>query len=208
MLLLLFTWLLETSSARLKAPPSELLRCLGQQEKVFHAEKATGALYDLNQKMIAELVQLSGVDGTPLLVKEVCRSQGKGALYLLEAILLDANQWYLIRPQTSALGGALSAELVKELNSSGPELLLSFLGALQMESPTPDCLEKNIPGVSQLYFEVKWLQEEIDLQKIAGKKKRLAKIFGGIHRAETYFAACAREKSKKMERPAGKPSAQ
>lgn len=208
MLLLFFTWLLETSSARPKAPPSELLRCLGQQEKVFHAEKATGALYDLNQKMIAELVQLSGVDGTPLLVKEVCRSQGKGALYLLEAILLDANQWYLIRPQTSALGGALSAELVKELNSSGPELLLSFLGALQMESPTPDCLEKNIPGVSQLYFEVKWLQEEIDLQKIAGKKKRLAKIFGGIHRAEAYFAACAREKSKKMERPAGKHSAQ
>jgi len=199
---------LNLSYAAPKAPASKLLKCLGLQEKVFHQKKLSGALYELNQRMIAELVQLSGIDGNELLINQVCRSQREGALYLLEAILLDTRDWYIIRPQASSLGTSLSQELVKELNLSGPELLLSFLGQLQMESPTPDCLEKNIPGVSQLYLEVKWRQEEIDIQKIAGKKSRLAKIFAGIHRSGYYFEACAKEKSKKTEKAAAKPSDQ
>jgi len=141
---------LNLSYAAPKAPASKLLKCLGLQEKVFHQKKLSGALYELNQRMIAELVQLSGIDGNELLINQVCRSQREGALYLLEAILLDTRDWYIIRPQASSLGTSLSQELVKELNLSGPELLLSFLGQLQMESPTPDCLEKNIPGVNQL----------------------------------------------------------
>lgn len=199
---------LSLSHATPKAPASQLLKCLGMQEKVFHQKKLSGALYELNQRMIAELVQLSGIDGNSSIVDQVCRSQREGALYLLEAILLDANNWYIIRAQSSSLGTSLSQELVKELNLSGPELLLNFLGLLQMESPTLDCLEKNIPGVGQLYLEVKWLQEEIDIHKIAGKKSRLAKIFAGIHRSGNYFEACAKEKSKKTEKEAAKPSDQ
>ena len=181
--------------------------CLGAQEKRFHQTKAAGAFYDLNQRLIGELIQTSGVEGRPALLKQVCRNNEKSSLHLLEAMLLDPKGWYVLK-QNSGTMGELTKELVRELNQTAPELLLNFLAGLQMQSPTPECLEKNIPGISKLNDEVKWLQEEVDLEKITNKRTRLAKIFAGIQKVDSYFEACAKEKSKKTAKPAGKPSAQ
>lgn len=204
---LLLTLFVTSASAFERVSASRLLMCLGAQEKRFHQTKATGAFYDLNQRLIGELIQASGVEGQSALLKQVCRNNEKASLHLLEAMLLDPKGWYVLK-QTSGTLGELTKELVRELNQAAPELLLNFLAGLQMQSPTPDCLEKNIPGISKLNDDVKWLQEEVDLEKITNKKTRLVKIFAGIQKMDSYFEACAKEKSKKTAKPAGKPSAQ
>lgn len=190
--------------ARSPRPASRLLVCLGAQEKAFHKQKATGAFYDLNQRLISELLQTQGVDGTPALLAQICKKTERSSIDLLEAMLLDPNGWYVIKTGTTGL----TRELMKEMASTAPEMLLTFLSALQTEAPTPDCLEKHIPGLKALNEEVKFLQEEMDLSKITNKKSRLSKIFAGIQRSEEIFAVCASEKSKKTDKGAGNPSAQ
>jgi hypothetical protein len=85
---------------------------------------------------------------------------------------------------------------------------LAFLSSLQAQMPTHDCLEKHIPGLSKLYLEVKWLQEEVDITKITSAKQRLVKIFKGIADHKQLAQICAQEKAKKTPTGSGKPSAQ
>jgi hypothetical protein len=202
--ILIFTLLTMPAWARSPRPTSRLLVCLGAQEKSFHKQKAGGAFYDLNQRLISELLQTQGVDGTPMLLTQVCKKTERSSIHLLEAMLLDPNGWYVIK--TGPTG--LTRELMKEMAQAAPEMLLNFLAALQAEAPTPDCLEKHIPSLKKLNEEVKVLQEEMDLSKITNKKSRLTKIFAGVQRSDEIFAVCAKEKSKKTDKAAGKPSAQ
>lgn len=202
--ILLFTLLTVSAWGRSPRPTSRLLVCLGAQEKTFHKQKAGGAFYDLNQRLISELLQTQGVDGTPALLKQVCKKTERSSIHLLEAMLLDPNGWYMIK--TGSTG--LTRELMKEMAQAAPEMLLSFLAALQAEAPTSDCLEKHIPSLRKLNDEVKVLQEEMDLSKITNKKSRLTKIFAGVQRSDEIFAVCAKEKSKNTDKAAGKPSAQ
>ncbi len=196
------------SFARERVAASRLLQCLGAQEQRFHQQKASGAFYELNQKLIGELIQAHGVDGNASLLKQLCSQNPKSAIHLLEAMLLDRQHWYIIHPSGNNMQDSINRELIRELAQGAPELLLGFLSSLQAEAPTADCLEKHIPGISRLYNEVKWLQEEVDLRKITTKKSRLLKIFAGIQRSEEFFQLCAIEKSKKTSKGAGKPSDQ
>lgn len=205
---LLILLLLTTSlHARERVAASRLLICLGAQEKKFHLQKASGAYYDLNQRLIGELIQAHQVDANPTLLRLVCQKKKNSALHLLQAMLLDPKGWHVIQaapgPQQE-----LAKELVRELNEGAPEILLNFLAGLQMQAPTSDCLEKHVPGIKKMYEQVKWLQEEVDLVKITNRKKRLAKIFAGIQSVDQYYKSCAAEKAKKTETGSGKPSVQ
>jgi len=191
-----------------QAPGSRLMKCLAMQEAQFHRRKAAGAFFELNQRLIAELVQVSGVEAAPALLSTVCRSRDQGALHLLEALLLDPKGWFVMKAQTSALGAPLARELVRELNATAPEILLTFLSQLQMQAPTPDCLERHVPGLAQLYQNVKWLQEEVDLEKITNKQRQLAALFAKIHTVDEIYRRCAQEKAKNTATGAAKPSAQ
>lgn len=205
---LTFGLLLLSLASSAQAPGSRLVKCLAVQEAQFHRRKATGAFFDLNQRMLAELVQVVGVEAAPALLSTVCRSRGTGALHLLEALLLDPGDWYVLSAQNNPLGTSLSRELVRELNATAPELLLSFLSQLQMQAPTPDCLERHVPGLAQLYQNVKWLQEEVELGKLTNKRKQLAGLFAKIHRIDEIYQRCAQEKTKNTATGAAKPSAQ
>jgi hypothetical protein len=191
-------------AARPKKGASQLLVCLGAEEKLYHKKKAAGALYDLNQKLISELVQAQGLDGARATIKAVCSKGNRGSLQLLEAIMLDPKGWFALSEKSSSL----DRELAREITQSTPEIFLNFLSVLQAEAPTPDCMNKHIPAIAQLNDEVRFLQEEVDLTKITNKKARLSKIFAGIQRIDEIFEVCAKEKSKNTDKGAGKPSAQ
>jgi hypothetical protein len=193
---------------------SHLLRCLGAEEKAFHTAKRTGALFDLNQKLIGELILVNGIEGSEVLLREACELPGGSpSVALLRELILRPKGWYRFTAETSAVESNISQELVIDLNAGASEILMQFLGQLQAEAPTPDCLEKYIPGVKKLYADVKWLQEEMDTAKITAGQQKLTAIFEQLERPYEVIARCRAEvqrrlKSKKTDKAAGKPSRQ
>ncbi len=179
---------------------SHLLRCLGAEEKAFHAAKRAGAVFDLNQKLIGELILVNGIEGSEVLLREACELPGGSpSVALLREIILRPRGWYRLTTQPDAVESNISKGLVADLNSSAPEILLSFLGQLQAEAPTADCLEKHIPGIKQLYLEVKWLQEEMDIDKITAGQRRLAAIFEQLAHPYEVLALCRADFQRKQK---------
>ncbi len=191
-----------------------ILRCLGAEEKEFHRQKHTGALYALNQRLIGELVMVTGLEGKPEFLAKACSGKGSPSVALLEALLFDGEGWSTSGEATTPVEGNIRQELVKDLVATAPEILLEFLSQLQAEAPTADCLEKHVPGLKTMNQEVRWLQEEVDLAKLAGHKARLRPIFSKVRGIQAVFAQCRqearqrKEKSKETESASGKPSAQ
>lgn len=184
---------------------SRLLYCMGQQEKYFHLKKETGPFYELNQNLIAELIQVPGLEASSVLLNRICKPSTMAPLYLLEAMVLDPREWYLLDRKLDAQTRSISEELMKELRQMSPEIMLTFLSGLQMQMPTPDCLERHIPGLKKMYRDVKWLQEEVDLKKITMGQERLIPLFSGIQKYQFFAAECA--KSRKTTKGSGNPSA-
>lgn len=211
-------WLLPLfllNSAFAAAPTkSRLMVCLGAEEKALHQQKLTGSTFDLNQRLIGELVLITGIDAQPPVLKKICSRKSSPSIELLEEMLLNPKGWAKIPTAQKGIEGSIAHELVKDLNQGLPEVLLAYLGQLQAEAPDAQCLNQNIPGLKTLNEEVKWLQEEMDLAKIAGRRKRLQQIFAGIKKAPQFFAKCreataqSKVKSKNKPKGTGKPSSQ
>lgn len=192
---------------------SQLLRCLGNEEKALHQSKTTGAIYDLNQRLIGELILINGLEGSPSLLKFACESKGSSAVMVMREMLLHPKDWYALKTQSNPMEKSISTELVKDLNMSVPEILLNFISMLQSEAATPDCLEKYIPGLKKFHADVRFLQEEMDLTKITAEEKYLSKIFAALSNPGAIHRMCKDEaqrklKSKKTDKGSGKPSAQ
>lgn len=184
---------------------SRLMYCMGQQEKFFHLKKETGPFYELNQNLIAELIQVPGLEASSILLNRICKPSILAPLYLLEAMVLDPRDWYVLDRKLDPQTRSISEELMKELRQMSPEIMLTFLSGLQMQMSTPGCLEKHIPGLKKMYHDVKWLQEEVDLKKITMGQERLIPLFSGIQKYQLFAAECA--KSKNTTKGSGKPSA-
>ena len=73
-------FLLNSAAAFGRTP--ELLKCLGAEEKAFHLKKDTGPSYDLNQRLIAEIIQIPNNEeghggGDIRLRKDIFNPEGK-----------------------------------------------------------------------------------------------------------------------------------
>jgi hypothetical protein len=191
--LVLIFGLMNTTIAKV---PSQLLICLGKIEKSYHKTKQLGPFYELNQNLINELTQVPGIEAQPEVLKKICKISPEAPLVLLEEILLNPSSWHNLKKSESPVTQKIAKQLIKEMNQQSPEILLIFLGALQAQMPTHNCLEKYIPGLNHLYRDVKWLQEEMDLKKIASTKDRLVPIFNRLRDLKEITQACNDEKSK------------
>lgn len=208
----LFTTLALAAQAQ-RSSSTPLMVCLGREEKTLHLQKLGGPAYDLNQRLIGELVLINRIDATPAVLRKICRPGHSPALELLEEMLLNPQGWARFRGAAKGVEANIAQELVKELNLGTPEIFLNYLSQLQGQAPDPQCLSTHIPGLKSLHEEVKFLQEEIDLTKITADKKRMKRIFAGIRNAPKFFAKCrealqASSKSKNNASATGKPSAQ
>lgn len=191
--------------ARPRTGPTRLMYCLGQQEKYFHARKITGPFYELNQTLMGELLQVPGLEASSVLLNRICKPSPSAPLYLLEAIVLDPRDWWILKADLDPQRRTIAQELMREFRQMSPEILLSFLSSLQMIMPTANCLESHIPGLSKMYSDVKWLQEEVDLKKITLGHRRLIPLFSRLEKYKDFAQECA--KSKKTTKGSGKPSA-
>jgi endonuclease V-like protein UPF0215 family len=55
---------LATTKPRALRQDRQILKCLGEEEKRFHLNKEVGPIYDLNQRLISEMIQTPGIETT------------------------------------------------------------------------------------------------------------------------------------------------
>ena len=53
----------------------QLIKCLGAEEKMFHLKKQTGPLYDLNQRLISEMIQIPKAELDAEFYHEMCETK-------------------------------------------------------------------------------------------------------------------------------------
>lgn len=168
-----------------------ILRCLGLEEARLHEKKITGPLFNLNQRLISELVQIPGLRINQFDYRRICNSQGNESIRLLEQVLIQGKGLFINTQH--GMQGSITQGMIDEFVIGSKEIFLNFVSQIQMISPTFDCLNKNIPQLPLLLEEIKHLEDEVDIRAIFGKKDLI--IFKKIKDYPIYFKSCVKSKS-------------
>ncbi len=174
-------------SARAKDRP--LLKCLGEEEKRFHQKKETGPLYDLNQQLIAEMVQIPFIEIDQASFLEICTGSGhSSSMKLLEASLRKGSALFVVPATVTGTQREMTVGMVDDYVKASKDILLQFISQIQALSPTPECLNNEIPELKAFYTEIKYLQEDVDQKTIFKNKDQ--KIFSQLKDYPIAFEKC------------------
>jgi hypothetical protein len=199
----LVIFLLFLAAVRVEA--YEVLKCLGEEEKRYHVNKNMGPGYDLNQRLIAELVQIPNIQVAPQFLPTICDPKNFSASWkLLELSITQGKSLFVIPPAVTGMQRAITASMIDDYIEASREILIAFITQLQASAPTPDCLKREIPTLETFFFEIKHLQEDVPLNKIFQSKDR--KIIDAIKDYPKAFQRC-RDRLRKKPRSGSTPAA-
>lgn len=189
---MIFTFLL---SAPLWARDGQILKCLGEEEKRFHLKKETGPVYDLNQRLIAEMIQIPRIELDPDNYLAICAGQKFSESWkLLEHSIKFGKEMFIIPDDVIGMQREMTKGMIDDYVEATREILLTFISQIQTISPTPTCLKEEIPQLDKFFNEIKYLQEDVDMKVIF--KGRDKTIFDKLKNYPLAFEKCA----KKLER--------
>lgn len=166
-----------------------ILRCLGLEEARMHENKESGPLFQLNQRLISELVQIPGLRINRVDYRRICGQENE-SLKLLEQILIQGKSLFINTQQ--GMRRSITDGMIDDFIISSKEIFLNFISSIQMISPTPHCLNQHIPELPKLLERIKYLEDEVELQKIFGNKD--LEIFKKLQDYPLYFKACEEAK--------------
>lgn len=176
-----------------------ILRCLGIEEARMHENKENGPLFHLNQKLISELVQIPGLRINQVDYRRIC-GQGNESLKLLEQILIQGKSLFINTQQ--GMRKSITDGMIEDFIISSKEIFLNLISSIQMISPTPHCLNQHIPELPKLLEKIKYLEDEVEIQKIFGNKD--LEILKKIQDYPLYFKNC--EASRRTDKSRSKVS--
>lgn len=186
----------------------QLLKCLGEEEKKFHLNKVTGPLYDLNQRLISEMIQIPKAEIRSEDFNRICRnSKISPGLKLLELSIRQGKEMFIIPESTERMQKQMTLGMIDDYLEATKEILLNFISQIQTLSPTPTCLKEEIPQLDKFFIDIKYLQEDIDIKRIfAGRDSRILEKLKDYPEA---FERCSARLKKKPKsgstEPAKKP---
>lgn len=194
-----FILLSMTISFTLFAKEREILKCLGSEEKRFHLKKEVGPVYDLNQRLIGEMVQIPHAELNKQDYLSICSGRNFSESWkLLELSITKGKDIFVISPNASGKEKAMTEGMIVDYVDLTKEILLSFISQIQALSPTPTCLKESIPELDKFFTDVKYLQEEMDLKDVFRGTDR--KIFEKLKNYPLAFEKC-RARLKKNDKP-------
>jgi hypothetical protein len=179
------------------ARTSELIKCLGAEEKIFHLKKETGPSYELNQRLIAELVQISNTTMTPEALKAICSSSKGVSWKLLELSLTKGKNIFHIPKDVTGGQRQVTEGMVEGYILASKEIFLAVLTQIQALAPSPDCLTQEYPELIPFFLDLKYLQEEVDTEKLF--KGRAEKIFNKLQTYPEAIKRCQTRLKKKLK---------
>lgn len=184
---------------------NQLLTCLGVEEKRLHAAKDTGPIYDLNQKMMAEMIQIPSVTLTPDAYRSVCQTKRFSESWkLLEISLRLGKKMFVIPASVTGLQRSITEGMIEDYVEVSKDILLGFISQIQTISPTADCLLVEIPELDKFFVRIKYLQEDVDIQKLMEPMEE--KIFDKLKDYKPAFQRCRERAKKKAKSPSTAPA--
>lgn len=188
-----------------QARKNELIKCLGAEEKRLHLKKEVGPLYDLNQRLISEILQVPNVEITTVDFHDICsRKRPSESLHLLQLSMTKGKEIFEISPSVSGMSKEITNGMIDDYVEVTRELFLNFITAIQTNSPTPNCLKEEIPALATFFNDIKYLQEDVDMKAIF--RGRDEKIFGKLLTYREAFKRCQARLKKKLK-PSSTPAA-
>lgn len=199
-IIILLTLLAPTAHCRVK--DRQILKCLGEEEKRFHLKKEVGPVYDLNQRLISEMVQIPHVEIRQDEYLAICAGQKFSESWkLLEHSIIQGKEIFVIPETAQGMQIDITRSMIEDYVDATREIMLNFISQIQTNSPTPTCLKEEIPDLDNFFTEIKYLQEDVDLQAIfKGKDK---KVFEKLKNYPLAFEKC-RARLKKNVKPKSK----
>jgi hypothetical protein len=183
------------TSLPLFARDRQLLKCLGEEEKRFHLKKDTGPIFDLNQRLISEIIQIPNIDIAPGDLKPICNGKHE-SWNLLHASIMKGKNLFIIPPEVVGMQKEVTLGMIDDYIDATKEIFLGLIAQIQTKAPTPNCLKEEIPDLDAFFTDIKYLQEDVDIQSIF--KGRDQKIFDHLKNYRSAFKACkSRIKTKK-----------
>ncbi len=183
----------------------KILKCLGAEEKRFHLKKELGPIYDLNQRLIAEMVQIPKLEIRQEDYLAICAGQKFSESWkLLELSIKEGKSLFVIPKDIQGIQRSMTEGMIDDYVEATREILINFISQIQTISPTPTCLKEEIPELDKLFVEIKYLQEDVDAKVIFQGKDQ--KIFEKLKNYPLAFEKC-RALLKKKVKPASTPAA-
>jgi hypothetical protein len=184
----LFVLTFVTNTAHAKVNP--LLQCLAKEEERLH-KKAPDALFRLNQEFINELASANDITLKKEFVDEICTSKKHSpSVALLKLLLIKESEIYdLSLSEVDQSMRPFKMGYINEFQKQVPRMFFSYLSGLQSEMATPHCLEKNIPELVGFAEKIKYLEEEISMDRIINDKQ-ITTIFKKLEGISEIKARC------------------
>lgn len=194
----IWTFLLYSFSAMAYHSERHLIKCLGEEEKAFHKNKEVGPIYELNQRLIAEMIQIPHAELDDLAFIEMCKTKHASAsLKLLELSIRRGNEIFDIPKNVSGIQRSVTEGMIVDYIEATKEIFLSFISSIQTLAPSASCIKEEIPQVDAFFTDIKYLQEDVDMKKIfAGRD---AKIFTKLLGYKAAFKRCQERIKKKLK---------
>ena len=176
----------------------QLLKCLGEEEKKFHLKKDTSPLYDLNQRLISEMIQIPKAELAAESFKEMCnKTSPSPALKLLELSIRMGNEIFEVPPDVQGSQRQMAQGMIDDYIESTKEIFLNFMTQIQALAPSASCLKEEIPQIDAFFTDIKYLQEDVTMKKIfAGRD---LKIFQKLLTYPQAFERCRVRIKKKLK---------
>lgn len=175
-----------------------ILKCLGEEEKRFHLKKEAGPVYDLNQRLISEMIQIPNVQIRREDYLNICAGkQFSESWKLLEHSIKEGDDLFVIPEKIQGMQRQMTEGMIDDYVEATREILINFITQIQAISPTPTCLKEEIPQLDSFFTEIKYLQEDVDLKTIFKGKDQ--KIFEELKDYPLAFEKCRALLKKKVK---------
>lgn len=171
----------------------------------MHLKKDTGPVYELNQRLISEMVQIPRIEIRTEDYLAICTGKKFSESWkLLEFSIKRGKELFILPASITGMQRSMAEGMVEDYVEATREILLNFIGQIQMQSPTPTCLKEEIPELDKFFTEIKYLQEDVDLKQVFEGQDQ--KIFEKLKNYPLAFEKCRaalkkKAKSKSTTRP-------
>jgi hypothetical protein len=165
----------------------EITRCLGQEERFYHLKKISGPHYQLNQRLINEMADLTGVSFKPEILKKLCIAPyDKKISRTLWDLLFRLPDHGLIVVSGGEHAKKQRDDFIKRL----PDLFDQYVMILSNTAPNAHCLLAQIEELKTIQEERKFLGDSIPFFPQARKSGVLNRALDKLQRIPKLWKDC------------------